>query len=212
MCDWREVHGGQRSPSLHALHARACSDGTGRCEPAQRWAFLAPSPESAGEGQAQGFLPRSWTRGRTSGHGSGAGRVCWESFRLFLVPFLWLSHHSKFPRCGRQPASVLCSRPGFLLRAQQARAEPLSPTELRRACGVDFFEISSLPLLSSFLLSVSWDFHTGTLLLLPLPPSPAPAGPRNTCTRAISAQGGEAVVASRWVFFWWPWVSGSHCR
>lgn len=139
MCDWREVHGGQRSPSLHALHARACSDGTGRCEPAQRWAFLAPSPESAGEGQAQGFLPRSWTRGRTSGHGSGAGRVCWESFRLFLVPFLWLSHHSKFPRCGRQPASVLCSRPGFLLRAQQARAEPLSPTELRHACGVDFF-------------------------------------------------------------------------
>lgn len=97
MCDWRKVHSGQRPLSLRALHTRACSDGRGRCKPAQRWAFLAPSPESAVEGQARASFPGPGLRGEPQvmalGRGESAGRVS----DLFLFLFCGRPTTANFP-------------------------------------------------------------------------------------------------------------------
>lgn len=122
-----------------------------------------PGPGLGGEPQVMAL-----GRGESSGRVSG----------LFLFLFCGCPTTANFPGVAG-PASVPWPRPGFLLRAQQARAEPLAPTELRRACDVDFLKYPPCLCYLSFSLcpGIPTLGPCSSCLSLPAWPQPVPGTP-----------------------------------
>lgn len=164
-------------PSMRCTHTPAQTGGGGVSRPSgghsslhhqsQLWRDRLrasfPGPGLGGEPQVMAL-----GRGESSGRVSG----------LFLFLFCGCPTTANFPGVAG-PASVPWPRPGFLLRAQQARAEPLAPTELRRACDVDFLKYPPCLCYLSFSLcpGIPTLGPCSSCLSLPAWPQPVPGTP-----------------------------------
>lgn len=130
MCDWQEVHGGQQPPfPLRTVCMPFLGQMGGVSQPSHGHLWLHLHSQLVEE-QTQGLPSQVPGEERASGHGPG-GEVCWESYGLVLVPFLWSSHHSRFPQVWPAAHVHVVATAQFLLCGQQLDAEPLP----RQCCG-----------------------------------------------------------------------------